>query len=89
MNKTDFLDNIINYEKPKRNKFQELDLHANHTVNSMINLIAFIDDNFEQEESEELFRKIILSIKSKDYDKFKKTLERMEIKRESNNEEKS
>ena len=72
--KHNLLDSIVNYTSDKE-KLQSLGNRADHAINSIINLLDSIDEDFEQEEAEDLTRRLFLSIKNRDYRKFEKGLE--------------
>lgn len=74
--KHNLLDSIVNYTSDKE-KLQSLGNRADHAINSVINLLDSIDEDFEGEEAEDLKRRLFLSIKNRDYRKFEKGLENL------------
>lgn len=68
------LDSIVNYSSDKE-ILQSFGNRADHAINSVINLLNSIDEEFEDEEAEDLKRRLFLSIKNRDYRKFEKGLE--------------
>ncbi|AMM43856.1 virion structural protein [Pectobacterium phage vB_PcaM_CBB] len=74
--KHNLLDSIVNYTSDKE-KLQSLGNRADHAINSIINLLDSIDEEFEGEEAEDLKRRLFLSIKNRDYRKFEKGLENL------------
>ena len=66
----DQLDKII----PKKGKFSIIEARANHIITSAINLIEVIEENFNEEESEKLVRRIFASIKNKNPYKFQNSI---------------
>lgn len=77
------LDSIINYV-PDKNKLQIFGNRASHAINAIINLIESIDEEFDEETSADLQRRLILSIKNRDYKKFEKGLENLALKENKN-----
>lgn len=71
--KENLLDSILNYTSEK-DKIQELESRANHSINSLINLMENIDDEFDKDTANDLKKRIFLCIKSKDYRKFERAL---------------
>ncbi|AFC21737.1 virion structural protein [Cronobacter phage vB_CsaM_GAP32] len=74
--KHNLLDSIVNYTSDKE-KLQSLGNRADHAINSIINLLDSIEEEFEGEEAEDLKRRLFLSIKNRDYRKFEKGLENL------------
>lgn len=77
-------------QKKTRSLLEELDslrLHkdkenlvesrANHVITGAINLINFIRENYDKEQSEELERRLINSIRSQDTAKFSRGIKRI------------
>ncbi len=77
-------------QKKTRSLLEELDslrLHkdkenlvesrANHVITGAINLINFIRENYDKEQSEELERRLINSIRSQDTAKFSRGVKRI------------
>lgn len=59
---------------PQRDKHQIVEARASNVIASTINLINLICESFTEEESEELNRRLVASIKSRDPDKFKRKI---------------
>ncbi len=79
MSKKDkLLDSIMNYSDPT-DKVQTFGNRASHAINSIINLLEDIEDNFDEQISEDLQRRLYLSIKNRDYRKFEKGLENITL----------
>lgn len=76
--KHNLLDSIVNYTSDKE-KLQSLGNRADHAINSVINLLDSIEEEFDQEEAGDLMRRLFLSIKNRDYRKFKKGLENLAL----------
>jgi hypothetical protein len=77
-------------QKKTRSLLEELDLlrlhkdkenlvesRANHVITGAINLINFIRENYDKEQSEELERRLINSIRSQDTAKFSRGIKRI------------
>lgn len=74
--KHNLLDSILNYTDEK-DKLQCLGNRADHAINSVINLLDSINDEFDKEDAEDLTKRLLLSIKNRDYKKFEKGLEKL------------
>lgn len=85
--KYDLLDSIINYI-PEKNKLQEFGNRASHAISSIINLIESIENDFDEETSEDLKKRLILCIKNRDYKKFEKGLENLTMQERRNEKRK-
>lgn len=72
--KHNLLENIVNYPS-EREKLQNFGNRADHAINSVINLLDSIESEFDEETAVDLRRRLILSIKKRDYRKFEKGLE--------------
>ncbi|QXO11436.1 hypothetical protein pEaSNUABM19_00290 [Erwinia phage pEa_SNUABM_19] len=76
--KHNLLDSIVNYTSDKE-KLQSLGNRADHAINAVINLLDSIEEDFDQEEADDLRRRLFLSIKNRDYRKFEKGLENLAL----------
>jgi len=83
-NKHNLLDSIMNYTSDK-DKLQSLGNRADHAINSIINLLDSIEEEFDEEEAEDLTRRLYLSIKNRDYRKFEKGLENIALSEKRKN----
>lgn len=70
---SDLLSSIMNYTS-ERDKLQDLETRANHSINSIINLMESIDSEFDTDTANDLKKRIFLCIKNKDYSKFERGL---------------
>lgn len=77
-NKNNLLDSIINYT-PAKEDLQSFSNRADHAINSIINLLESIDDEFSTEDAEDLKKRLFLSIKNRDYRKFQRGLENIAL----------
>ena len=76
--KHNLLDSIVNYPSEK-DKLQSLGNRADHAINSIINLLDSIQEDFDEEVADDLTRRLFLSIKNRDYRKFEKGLENISL----------
>jgi hypothetical protein len=74
----------MNYTSDK-DKLQSLGNRADHAINSIINLLDSIEEEFDEEEAEDLTRRLYLSIKNRDYRKFEKGLENIALSEKRKN----
>lgn len=59
---------------PQRNKHLVVESRASNIISSAINLLDLIEESFSSEESEELKRRLLSSIKNKNPEKFKRKI---------------
>ena len=62
---------------PTRDKNLVIESRANHIINSAINLIHMIKESYDEEDADELERRLINSIRGRDPNKFVRGLRRM------------
>ena len=62
---------------PVHDKNLVIESRANHIINSAINLIQTIRETYEDEDADELERRLLNSIRGKDPNKFVRGLRRM------------
>lgn len=62
-----------------RDKENLVENRANHVITGAINLINFIRENYDKEQSEELERRLINSIRSQDTSKFTRGIKRITL----------
>lgn len=77
------LDSIINYV-PEKERLQELANRADHAINSVLNILYSIDEEFSEEIADDLRRRLLLSIKNRDMKKFQKGLENIALSEKRN-----
>ena len=75
------LDNLV----ASKDKEQLVESRANHIINSAINLINYIKENYDEDAASDLERRLINSIKSQDPAKFTRGVRR--LKENNNNED--
>ncbi len=64
-----------------KDKDQIVCSRASHIIESAINLINFINDHYSEEDADELQRNFINSIKSKNFSKFNRTINKISKKK--------
>lgn len=64
-----------------RNREDLIESRATHIIQGAINLLNFIKENYDTTQSEELKKRLLLSIRNEDQEKFKKGIKK--IKNES------
>lgn len=62
---------------PKNDKNLVIESRANHIINSAINLLNMIKESFPDEQADELERRLLNSIRTKDPNKFSRGLKRI------------
>ena len=62
---------------PNRDKNLVIESRANHIINSAINLIQMIKESYDDEDADELERRLINSIRGRDPNKFIRGLRRI------------
>lgn len=60
----------INSIQPKRDKVQILESRGNNAISSIINLLEMIDTHYDAETAQDLTKRVMLSIKNRDNDRF-------------------
>ena len=60
----------INSIQPKRDKVQILESRGTNAISSIVNLLEMIDSNFDAETASDLTKRVMLSIKNRDSDRF-------------------
>lgn len=68
----------INAMSPKRDKRQLVESNAQHVMQTAINLIELIDKSFPPDVAEDLQKRLINSIRTKDPKKFIRGIQRVE-----------
>jgi predicted secreted Zn-dependent protease len=67
----------INSIAPVRDRTQLLESRGNNAISAVINLIEMIETEFDAETSQDLQKRIMLSIKNRDADRFIRGIKRM------------
>lgn len=79
-NNKNLLDSIFEHTAEKKS-IQNFSNRADHAINSVINLLEYIETEFGTDDAEDLKKRLFLSIKNRDYNKFQKGLENLSNKR--------
>jgi hypothetical protein len=75
--KTKSLLQEINSIAPAKDKTQLLESRGLNAINAIINLLEMVEKNFDSEISQDIQKRIILSIKNKDDDRFKRGIKKL------------
>jgi protoporphyrinogen oxidase len=75
------LDSIV----PERDKHNLLEARASHVITSAVNLLQMIRENFSEEEADDLHKRLLLSIRNEDPNKFSRKVRQL---KEAHNKEK-
>lgn len=70
---------------PKRDKHLIIESRATNVIASAVNLIDLLKESFSDEESDELIRRLVLSIKNQNPDKFKRKIREYKILEDKKN----
>lgn len=73
----------LNSISERKNSEAIIEARATHVINSAINLLAFIKENFDPEEAYELERRLINSIKGGDAAKFTRSIRKLRDNKET------
>ncbi|KKK47567.1 hypothetical protein LCGC14_3153890 [marine sediment metagenome] len=78
----DELDSMI----PERDKYTVLESRASHFIQSGINLIKLIEENFSPSEADELTRRLFNSLRGRDPKKFTRKIKQLKESQERDND---
>lgn len=67
---------------PKQNKKAIIEMRSSNAIYSLINILNLIRENYDEEDYNEIEKKVILSIKTKNPEKFLKKLKLLKLKDE-------
>lgn len=73
----------LNSISERKNGEAIIEARATHVINSAINLLALIKENFDPEEAYELERRLLNSIKGSDASKFTRSIRRLRDNKET------
>ena len=73
----------LNSISERKNGEAIVEARATHVINSAINLLALIKENFDPEEAYELERRLLNSIKGGDASKFTRSIRRLRDSKET------
>lgn len=80
--KKSIFEELTNYI-PKQNKKTIIELRSSNAIHSMINVLQLLKDNYSEEDFAEIQKKLILSIKTRNPEKFLKKLKSLNLKSEN------
>lgn len=69
--------NELNSFAPTRDKFQVLESRSEQFISSGINLLKYIEENFSVEEAEEISRRLVNSLKARDFGKTRRRIRQL------------
>lgn len=75
----------INSIAPRTDKTQLLESRGNNALSAIINLLEMIDSNFDETTAQDLNKRVMLSIKNRDTDRFIRGVKK--LRRGSDNED--
>lgn len=70
----------INSIAPKTDKSQLLESRGNNALNAIINLLEMIDNSYDEETAQDLTKRVMLSIKNRDTDRFMRGIKKIRDK---------
>jgi hypothetical protein len=69
----------------QRDRESLVESRANHVIQGAINLISFIRENYDNEQADELERRLLNSIRAQDPNKFSRGVKRIQNENKRNN----
>ena len=70
----------INSIAPKTDKSQLLESRGNNAINAVINLLEMIETSYDEETAQDLIKRVMLSVKNRDTDRFNRGIKRLRDK---------
>jgi predicted secreted Zn-dependent protease len=67
----------INSLAPKKDKTALLESKGNNAISSIINILEMIDSNYDSDTAQDLTKRIMLSIKNRDPERFNRAVKRI------------
>jgi len=67
----------INSLAPKKDKTAILESKGNNAISSIINILEMIDTNYDSETAQDLTKRIMLSIKNRDPERFNRGVKKI------------
>lgn len=64
----------IDHLMPQRDRHTLVEMRADNVIHGVINLLRLVRENYNEEQALELTRRLVLSIKNEDPDKFMRKL---------------
>lgn len=69
----------LNKLKPvKKDKGLILETRGNHIITSAINLLEYIDNNYDEEQADQLLKRFISSIRGRDPERFSRAVAKLD-----------
>lgn len=78
----DELDRMV----PERDKYTLVEARADHFLRSGMNLLNLIQENFNEQEADELTRRLFNALKNHDVAKFQRKIRQLKESRENSND---
>ena len=72
----------INSIQPKRSRSQILESRGVNAISSIIHLLEMIERDFDEDTAQDLTKRVMLSIKNRDNDRFMRGLKKLRTHRE-------
>ena len=67
----------INSLAPRKDKTSILESKGNNAISSIINILEMIDSNYDEETEQDLTKRIMLSIKNRDAERFNRGVKKI------------
>ena len=67
----------INSLAPKKDKTAILESKGNNAISSIINILEMIDTNYDSDTAQDLTKRIMLSIKNRDPERFNRSVKKI------------
>jgi predicted secreted Zn-dependent protease len=67
----------INSLAPRKDKISILESKGNNAISSIINILEMIDSNYDKETAQDLTKRIMLSIKNRDVERFNRGVKKI------------
>jgi len=67
----------INSLAPRKDKTSILESKGNNAISSIINILEMIDSNYDEETAQDLTKRIMLSIKNRDAERFNRGVKKI------------
>jgi hypothetical protein len=67
----------INSLAPRKDKISILESKGNNAISSIINILEMIDSNYDEDTAQDLTKRIMLSIKNRDAERFNRGVKKI------------
>jgi hypothetical protein len=71
----------INSIRPAKDSNQLLESRGSNAISGIINLLEMIDDSYDSETAQDLTKRVMLSIKNRDQDRFMRGIKKLRSKK--------